>query len=60
MCLFFGVLLGHMYFVTDIDECASSPCENGGTCTDKINSFECTCVYDLYRGSVCHDGKCVY
>ena len=27
----------------DIDECASDPCLNGGTCADSINSFSCTC-----------------
>ena len=25
------------YNITVIDECASSPCENGGTCTQGIN-----------------------
>ena len=28
---------------TDIDECSSNPCRNGGVCTDLINSFRCTC-----------------
>ena len=43
----------------DIDECASSPCENGGTCKNKIGLFECTCVFHLYEGTVCQDGKLV-
>ena len=25
------------YFVSDVDECSSNPCENGGSCTDGIN-----------------------
>lgn len=29
---------------TDIDECASAPCRNGGTCTDYVNGFTCACV----------------
>ena len=29
--------------IPDIDDCASSPCQNGGTCTDGINSFTCNC-----------------
>ena len=31
----------------DIDECASSPCLNGGTCTDVINGFRCACAASL-------------
>jgi len=29
---------------TNIDECAASPCLNGGTCTDGINSYTCACA----------------
>ena len=43
----------------DIDECASSPCENGGKCEDNIGYFNCKCVFDLYKGTVCQDGKLV-
>ncbi len=28
---------------SDIDECASNPCENGGTCVDDINQYTCNC-----------------
>uniref|UniRef100_A0A8C6TT76 Sushi, nidogen and EGF-like domain-containing protein 1 n=1 Tax=Neogobius melanostomus TaxID=47308 RepID=A0A8C6TT76_9GOBI len=27
----------------DVDECASNPCQNGGTCEDQINSYVCQC-----------------
>lgn len=27
----------------DIDECASSPCNNGGTCINEVNGFRCVC-----------------
>lgn len=27
----------------NVDECASSPCANGGTCRDGVNGFSCTC-----------------
>ena len=32
------------FFLSDIDECASKPCENGGSCKDGINSYKCTCL----------------
>uniref|UniRef100_A0A3B4AQ58 Sushi, nidogen and EGF-like domain-containing protein 1 n=1 Tax=Periophthalmus magnuspinnatus TaxID=409849 RepID=A0A3B4AQ58_9GOBI len=28
----------------DVNECASNPCQNGGTCEDLINSFVCQCL----------------
>lgn len=28
----------------DINECASSPCMNGGTCVDEVNQFSCICA----------------
>ena len=41
---------------SDINECSSSPCLNGGTCTDGINSFSCEC-YPGYTGKNCETGK---
>lgn len=29
--------------VVDVDECASLPCQNQGTCVDGINQFTCSC-----------------
>uniref|UniRef100_A0A671W0Q0 Sushi, nidogen and EGF like domains 1 n=1 Tax=Sparus aurata TaxID=8175 RepID=A0A671W0Q0_SPAAU len=36
----------------NVDECASHPCQNGGTCEDQINSFICHCPPG-YTGSQC-------
>ena len=43
-------------FFTDINECESSPCQNGGACTDKVNGYECTCAAG-YAGADCETGK---
>uniref|UniRef100_A0A8C3HXZ8 Aggrecan core protein n=1 Tax=Chrysemys picta bellii TaxID=8478 RepID=A0A8C3HXZ8_CHRPI len=36
----------------DIDECHSSPCLNGATCADGIDSFKCLCL-PSYGGDLC-------
>ncbi len=42
-------------FSSEVDECQSSPCQNGATCTDEANSFSCSCV-DGFTGSLCETG----
>lgn len=37
---------------TNVDDCASSPCRNGGTCEDLIGDFECLCP-DGWNGKQC-------
>ena len=35
----------YVYYIssTDVDECASAPCQNGGTCIDQVNGYLCHC-----------------
>ncbi|XP_028421411.1 protein jagged-2 isoform X2 [Perca flavescens] len=40
------------YCHENINDCAPSPCKNGGTCIDGINSFQCFCP-DGWEGSLC-------
>jgi len=40
----------------DINECASSPCVNGGSCVDGVNGYTCSCVAG-YTGLLCETGK---
>ena len=40
----------------DIDECASSPCQNGGACVDGSNSYTCNCAVG-YAGANCEIGN---
>ena len=42
-------------FSSDIDECASNPCQNNGTCSDGKNSFSCQCPTG-YLGDTCSQG----
>ncbi|XP_068626826.1 delta and Notch-like epidermal growth factor-related receptor [Battus philenor] len=36
----------------EYNECESSPCMNGGTCTDRVGGFLCTCGRG-YAGNIC-------
>ena len=42
-------------FHKDIDECASIPCKNGGTCQNLVNEFKCICKPG-YFGDGCENG----
>ncbi|KAI8739247.1 fibropellin-1 [Biomphalaria glabrata] len=41
----------------DIDECSSSPCLNGGACTNLPGNYSCTC-YNGYSGPRCEIPPC--
>ena len=43
-------------FSTDINECGSSPCQNGATCNELGNRYTCTCASG-YTGVNCELGK---
>lgn len=36
----------------EYNECESSPCANGGTCTDRVGGFACSCGRG-YTGNTC-------
>ena len=40
----------------DIDECAASPCQNGGSCNDQINGYTSNCPSG-YVGTNCEHGN---
>lgn len=42
--------------ISDVNECESSPCENGGTCHDWVNAFSCDCP-PRYYGIFCETGE---
>lgn len=43
-------------FITDINECASEPCQNKGTCTDIVDGFYCSCSAG-FEGVLCEIGN---
>ncbi|CAG03764.1 unnamed protein product, partial [Tetraodon nigroviridis] len=44
------------YCHENINDCASSPCRNGGTCIDGINAFQCVCPGG-WEGPLCDAGR---
>ena len=40
---------------SDVDECASSPCNNGGTCLNLVNKYQCNCLAG-FNGTTCNNG----
>lgn len=44
------------FFLIDVDECVSQPCQNNGSCIDLINGYQCNCT-NMFNGMTCTDGK---
>ena len=55
---------------TNIDDCASNPCQNNAICVDKVADYECQCVLgwegtdceiniDDCSPNPCQNGECV-
>ncbi|XP_030757522.1 protein jagged-1b-like [Sitophilus oryzae] len=40
------------YCHENINDCKVNPCENGGTCVDKVNAFQCICN-EGWEGALC-------
>ena len=50
------MLIWFDYF-SDINECSSDPCQNGGICLDQFDHYNCECNGTGYTGSNCEGGK---
>jgi hypothetical protein len=44
------------FFISDVDECLSFPCKNGGSCYDNVGSYSCICPPG-WEGPTCEIGK---
>ena len=51
-----GALNKRYYLLSDINECESNPCENGGVCEDVVDGYLCTCASG-YTDTECQIGK---
>ncbi|XP_072912069.1 fibulin-7 isoform X1 [Hemitrygon akajei] len=52
VCLPNGRWAGERANCSEINECTSNPCQNGGTCVDAVNRYTCICP-SLWTGSHC-------
>lgn len=48
--------ISYVSCVVDVDECASSPCENGAVCSHGVDSYSCRCALG-YEGPQCQFGE---
>ena len=57
----YAQMFAHVVYFHDLefDECSSSPCLNGGTCTDGINNYTCACPAPFY-GRQCQGTETTY
>ena len=46
------IIIHIIFFISDIDECASFPCLNGGSCTNDVDQFVCQCASG-FTGDTC-------
>ena len=52
--LYFSVNVFFSLFIfSEINDCESDPCLNGGQCNDGTNSYACNCFDTDYRGAHC-------
>ena len=42
--------------LSDINECLTSPCSNGGTCVDQYQGYSCNCT-EQWLGQNCTGNK---
>ena len=45
--------------VADADDCFPNPCNNGGSCTDRVNGYRCECAAG-YDGRICDNGETLF
>ena len=48
------MFLIHIYIIV-VNDCASSPCQNGGECVDEYLTFSCNCVGTSHTGNQCQE-----
>ena len=55
-CNYNWILKDFQSSISDIEDCAPNPCQNGGVCTDKVNSYNCTCLAG-FNGTNCETSE---
>ena len=49
----------HISLLSDINDCAVQPCQNGGNCIYAVNGYTCNCAAG-YSGKNCGVGELLY
>ena len=51
-CTIYYYYYYYYYYFIDTDDCNPNPCQNGGSCTDRVNGYRCACEAG-YEGATC-------
>ena len=46
--------------LVDIDECGSSPCQNGAICLDEVNGYKCSDCVSGFTHTHCETGMKIH
>lgn len=47
----YEVIVGYGVLIAEINNCDSSPCQNNGTCTNRVNNYTCNCIPGFTGGN---------
>ena len=40
-----------------VNHCSGSPCANGGSCSNLVDGYKCSCIKGRFTGKLCEQGE---
>lgn len=54
--MMYAICMLIVFSISDVNDCHSAPCLNGGTCIDKVRQFQCICAAG-WDGATCQNSE---